>query len=147
MSRRDLTGALRGLAAFSVSLAAASIGGVIVDGAAPPLQVMGDWVIRSTPIEVTEAIIGAVGHHDKLLLKAVMLLVAVLAASLVGIRFVRGRTREALVSIGLLGAAAGARRHQPAGHLRRRAPAGSPPLRSSAPSLRALALPLSPRGA
>jgi DMSO/TMAO reductase YedYZ molybdopterin-dependent catalytic subunit len=103
MSRRDLTGALCGLAAFSVSLAAASIGGAVVDGAAPPLQVLGDWVIRSTPIQVTEAIIGAVGHHDKQLLKAVMLLVAVVAASLVGIRFVRGRRVEALVSVGLLG--------------------------------------------
>ncbi len=61
LTRRDLTGALAGVAAGSVSLAAASIGGMLVDGAAPPLQVLGDWVIRSTPISVTEAIIGLVG--------------------------------------------------------------------------------------
>ncbi|MCW2542936.1 MAG: hypothetical protein JWM40_488, partial [Frankiales bacterium] len=101
--RRGLTGALCGLAAGAVSLAAASIGGALVDGAAPPLQVLGDWVIRSTPIQVTEAIIGAVGHHDKQLLKAVMLLVAVLAFASVGLRYAAGRRVEALVMVGVLG--------------------------------------------
>ena len=101
-ARRDLTGALCGIAAGAVAMSVASIGGAMVDGAAPPLQVLGDWVIRVTPISVTEQIIGAVGRHDKQLLLATMVLVAVLAAALIGVRYVRGRRTEAMVGIGLL---------------------------------------------
>lgn len=101
-SRRDLTGALCGIAAGAVALSVASIGGSMVDGAAPPLQVLGDWVIRATPISVTKAIIDAVGDRDKQLLLACMVVVAVGVAAMIGVRFVRGRRVEAMVGIGLL---------------------------------------------
>lgn len=91
-------GALAGIAAGSTALAAASIGGALVDGAAPPLTVLSDLVIRSTPIDVTEAIIGAVGTHDKQLLRAVILLVAAGAAALVGTR----RSYVGVFALGLL---------------------------------------------
>ena len=95
-------GALYGVTAGAVALSVASIGGALVDGAAPPLQVLGDWVIRITPVSVTEGIIGAVGRHDKQLLLACMVVVAALAFAVVGIRFGRGHRVDALVGVGLL---------------------------------------------
>jgi DMSO/TMAO reductase YedYZ molybdopterin-dependent catalytic subunit len=95
-------GALYGVTAGAVALSVASVGGKLVDGTAPPLQLLGDWVIRSTPISVTEQIIGAVGTHDKQLLQLVMTVVAAAAFAVVGIGFTRGRRVEALVLVAAL---------------------------------------------
>jgi len=107
LSRRDLTGALCGVAAGAVALAVSSIGGLLVPGADPPFQVLGDWVIRATPIAVTEAVIGAVGTRDKQLLLGLMILVAGLAFAAVGVAFVRGhRALQGIVVLAALPAAA-----------------------------------------
>lgn len=99
---QDLAGAACGLAAGTVALAAAQVGGKLVPGARPPLQVLGDLVIRVTPVSVTEALIRQVGHSDKLVLLVCILTVAALAAATVGVRFSRGHAVGALAGIGLL---------------------------------------------
>jgi DMSO/TMAO reductase YedYZ molybdopterin-dependent catalytic subunit len=99
---RDLTGALCGIAAGGAALAVAQVLGAAVPGAQPPLQVLGDFVIRVSPVSLNEALIRQVGRSDKLVLMVSVLVVATLAAALVGVRFVRGRVRSALMSIGLL---------------------------------------------
>ena len=91
-----------GLAAGAVALVTAQVGGTLVPGARPPLQSLGDFVIRVTPVSVTEALIRQVGHYDKLVLLVCILVVASLAAAAVGLRFARGQVRQALVGIGLL---------------------------------------------
>jgi DMSO/TMAO reductase YedYZ molybdopterin-dependent catalytic subunit len=98
----DAAGALCGVAAGTVALVVGQIGGKLVDGAVPPLQALGDFVVRTTPVSITEALIRAVGHKDKQVLLLCMLLVAVAAASLIGLLFGRGRQRLALSGVGLL---------------------------------------------
>lgn len=95
-------GAACGVAAGAVALAAAQIGGTVVPGTLPPLQVLGDFVIRVTPVSVTEALIRAVGRSDKLVLLICILTVATVAAAAVGVQFVRGRVNAALGAIALL---------------------------------------------
>ena len=80
----------------------AQVGGEVVPGAAPPLQVLADFVIRVTPVSVTEAVIRQVGRSDKLLLRIVILLVAALAAATIGVTSGRGGVRRATVGIGLM---------------------------------------------
>jgi DMSO/TMAO reductase YedYZ molybdopterin-dependent catalytic subunit len=96
---RTLAGALCGAAAGTVALSAAQVGGALVGGALPPVQVLGDFVIRVTPVSVTEALIRQVGRSDKTVLLVCLLLVAAVAAGLVGIVFVRGRVRTAMFGI------------------------------------------------
>ena len=102
---RSLTaaGAVCGLAAGTVALAAGQVGGRLVPHATPALQALGDLVIRLTPISVTEAVIGAVGRSDKTLLLSLVLLVAAALMCLVGVLFVRGHRVAALLGVGLLG--------------------------------------------
>ena len=99
---RDLAGAVSGVAAGTVALAVAQVGGTLVFGTRPPLQVLGDFVIRVTPVSVTEALIRQVGRSDKLVLLTCILVLATLAAAVVGVQFTRGRARAALLGIGLL---------------------------------------------
>lgn len=100
--QRMTAGAWCGVAAGSTALATAQIGGVLVGGAQPPLQVLGDFVIRVTPIAVTEGLIRQVGRHDKTVLVAAVLTVAAGAAAGIGIAYARGHVRAALVAIALL---------------------------------------------
>ena len=97
-----LTGALCGVAAGGAALAVAQLGGKLVPGAQPPLEVLGDWVIRVTPVAVTEAVIRQVGRSDKVLLLTCILLVATVAAAAVGVLYVRGHQRAARLGIALL---------------------------------------------
>ena len=99
---RRLVGAACGVAAGTVALAAAQVGGSVVSGTRPPLQILGDFVVRVTPVSVTEALIRQVGRSDKLVLLICMLLVAACAAATVGAQLSRGRVRPALIGIGLL---------------------------------------------
>jgi DMSO/TMAO reductase YedYZ molybdopterin-dependent catalytic subunit len=85
-----------------VALAVAEIVGTAMDSVQPPLQVLGDFVIRISPVTLNEALIRQVGRNDKLVLMGCILAVATLAAALVGVRFARGRVRGALLGIGLL---------------------------------------------
>ena len=101
--RLDTAGAACGIAAGTVALAVAQVGARLVPGAIAPVQILGDLVIRRTPIQVTEAVIGAVGRNDKTLLLVVMMVVAVLLVALTGIAFTRGHRRGAWVGVGLLG--------------------------------------------
>lgn len=101
---RDLAGAVCGLAAGAVALIVGQVGGSIVAGALPPLQVLGGVVILVSPVGLTEAVIGQVGTNDKPLLIALVVLVAGIAAALVGVGHARGRTRRAYVQVGLLAA-------------------------------------------
>ena len=96
---RTVTGAVCGLAAGTVALSAAQVGGALVDGALPPLQVLGDFVIRATPVSVTEALIRLVGRSDKTVLLICVLTVAAVAAARVGASFVRGHVRSAMFGI------------------------------------------------
>jgi DMSO/TMAO reductase YedYZ molybdopterin-dependent catalytic subunit len=99
---RDAAGAVSGIASGTVALAVAQVGGTLVAGTRPPLQILGDFVIRTTPVSVTEALIRQVGRSDKLVLLICILVVATLAAACVGLQFVRGRSLAALIGIGLL---------------------------------------------
>jgi DMSO/TMAO reductase YedYZ molybdopterin-dependent catalytic subunit len=99
---RTLAGAGCGIAAGGAALAAAQVGGALVSGAQPPLQVLGDLVIRVTPISVTEALIRQVGRNDKTVLLVSVLTVATLGAAGIGVRFVQGHARSALLAIALL---------------------------------------------
>jgi DMSO/TMAO reductase YedYZ molybdopterin-dependent catalytic subunit len=96
---RILAGAACGIAAGTVALSAAQVGGALVDGALPPVQVLGDFVIRVTPVSVTEALIRQVGRSDKTVLLVCLLSVAAITAALVGVGFVRGRVRSAIFGI------------------------------------------------
>ena len=99
---RSLAGALCGVAAGTVALSVAQVGGALVGGALPPIQVLGDFVIRVTPVSITEALIRQVGRSDKTVLLLCLLTVAAVAAALVGIGFVRGRVRSAMFGIAAL---------------------------------------------
>ncbi len=98
----DAAAALAGVAAGTVALVAGQIGGKLVPGAVPPLQALGDFVVRTTPVSITEALIRAVGHKDKLVLLVCMLVVATATAALIGVLFGRGRERLALAGVGVL---------------------------------------------
>lgn len=95
-------GAACGLAAGVAALSAAQVGGALVPGGQPPLQVLGDFVIRVTPISVTEALIRQVGRNDKTVLLISILAVAAACAAGIGVAFVRGRSRSAQWGIALL---------------------------------------------
>lgn len=99
-------GAACGVAAGTVALVVGQVGGLVVPGAVPPLQALGDLVIRWTPIAVTEAAIRAVGHNDKTLLMAAILVVSALASAAAGIAFVRGHRALALRVVAALGVVA-----------------------------------------
>lgn len=98
----DATGAASGLAAGTVALALGQVGARLVPGATPPLQALGDLVVRLTPIGVTEAVIAAVGRDDKTLLLLLVTVVAVVLVALTGVVFTRGRRRSALLAVVLL---------------------------------------------
>lgn len=98
----DVTGAACGLAAGTVALALGQVGARLVPGATPPLQALGDLVVRLTPIGVTEAVIAAVGRNDKTLLLVLVTTVAVVLVALTGVTFVRGRRRSALLAVAIL---------------------------------------------
>lgn len=98
----DVASAGCGVAAGAVALAAGQVGGKLVGGAVPPLQALGDLVVRTAPVSLTEALIRAVGHNDKQVLLLCMLLVAALAAALVGLLFGRGRTLLASACVAAL---------------------------------------------
>ena len=99
---RSLTGAVCGVAAGTAALATAQVGGALTPGALPPLQVLGDFVIRVTPVSITEALIRQVGRADKLVLLLSVLVVATAAAAGVGVTFARGRIRAAMAGIVVL---------------------------------------------
>ena len=111
----DLTGALCGVAAGGAALAAAQVGGKLVPGAQPPLTVLGDWVIRITPVSLTEALIRQVGRSDKLVLLICIVVVATVAAALVGVGYLRGHRRTALRAIAALALLPAAATHGSAG--------------------------------
>ena len=96
-------GAACGLAAGTVALAVGQVGGRLVPHATPPLQALGDLVIRVTPIGVTEAVIRAVGRDDKAVLLSLVMLVAAALMCLVGVLYVRGRRVAAVAGVALLG--------------------------------------------
>ena len=102
MRHADLTGALFGVAAGGAALAVAQVGGELVPGAQPPLQVLGNWVIGVTPVAVTEAVIRQVGRSDKVLLLGCILLVATIAASSLGVLYLRGHRWAARSGVALL---------------------------------------------
>ncbi len=101
-SGSTFAGAVCGAAAGTVALSVAQVGGALVAGALPPLQVLGDFVIRVTPVSITEALIRQVGRSDKTVLLLCLLAVAAAAAALVGIGFVRGHVRSAMFGIAAL---------------------------------------------
>lgn len=98
----EVTGAACGLAAGTVGLALGQVGARLVPGATPPLQALGDMVVRLTPMGVTEAVIAAVGRNDKILLRWLVTAVAVVLVALTGVVFIRGRRRSALLAVALL---------------------------------------------
>ena len=101
--RRPLAaGAMSGLAAGTVALAAGQVGGRLVPHATPPLQALGDLVIRVTPIGVTEAVIGAVGRNDKPVLLSLVLLVTAALMCLVGVLRSRGHRWVGLLGVAVL---------------------------------------------
>jgi DMSO/TMAO reductase YedYZ molybdopterin-dependent catalytic subunit len=100
---RCMVGAVCGVAAGTVALASAQVGGAVTPGALPPLQVLGDFVVRITPVSVTEALIRQVGRDDKLVLLISVLVVAAAAAAGVGVAFARGRIRVAMAGIVVVG--------------------------------------------
>jgi DMSO/TMAO reductase YedYZ molybdopterin-dependent catalytic subunit len=97
-----VAGAVSGVAAGAVALSVAEIIGTAADSVQPPLQVLGDFVIRISPVSLNEALIRQVGRNDKLVLMLCILVVATVAAAVVGVRFARGKVRSALIGIGLL---------------------------------------------
>lgn len=99
----DRVGVTRGIAAGSVALAVVQIGSRLVDRATPPIQALGDLVVRVTPSGGSRSTVDAVGNHDKALLRVAVLLVATLLASVVGVQHAQGHHRRAWVGIALLG--------------------------------------------
>lgn len=100
--RTDLLAACSGLAAGTVALYAGQVGSRLLSGATPPLQALGDLVIRETPVGVTTRIIELVGQHDKTVLRSSVLVVATVMLMAIGVLEARGYRRSAFTAVALL---------------------------------------------
>jgi DMSO/TMAO reductase YedYZ molybdopterin-dependent catalytic subunit len=88
---RDLGGALAGAAAGILGLGVAEVIAGVIAPASAPLIALGDVVVNATPMWLKDFAVKYFGTHDKQVLLANALLVALLLSVVAGIAAVRGK--------------------------------------------------------